>query len=537
MSNEMSGLRFSCDGLFLIPNGPGYTELNYQVCTLAGAKPGRDYVDGPDYLYTSFRYRVSEMWLDVLGVFFFWILFSVLAVWAMDIKEFGKGGFSTNVFERPNRTSARVTAGAPVEPDVEQAQVLNTYPSTDASVMGDNILSEGVIKDNLVKGSTLTWEDIDYFVSYSADPSGKKQLLTKVAGIVKPGTMTALMGSTGSGKTTLLDVLAQRKSIGTVTGQIEVDGLPLRRDFQRTTGYCEQVDMQVPESTVREALQFSARLRQPAEVSETEKDANVEEIIRVLELENIADAIIGTTESGIGISVEERKRVNIGAELVAKPKLLFLDEPTSGLDAQASYSIIRFMRKLANQGQAILCTVHQPSSQLFAYFDDLLLLANDGCTVFFGEPGPDATGLLNYFEKNGAPTCAADANPAEYMLDVVNARRTGLNWPEIWNRSPERVQLLEEIQKTRTVLSSCGVHDSSVELEYATNTLTQFKYVFSRMSKTFWRLPGYNFGRLGMLVMFALLNAFTFYRLGDSIADLQSRVFVAFQVLGKSYQP
>ncbi|OAQ31960.1 hypothetical protein K457DRAFT_71238 [Linnemannia elongata AG-77] len=518
MSNEFSGFRFSCNGPFLIPYGPEYTDLNHQVCTLAGAQPGRDYVEGPDYLYSSFRYKVSEMWLNVLAVFLFWILFTALTAWAMESKEFGKGGFSTNVFKRPKNGSTRTAAGGRVEPDVEQGQMSNAYPSTDSTMAPSD-------------GSVFTWEDLDYVVPYKADPSGKKQLLTKIAGLVRPGTMTALMGSSGAGKTTLLDVLAQRKSMGVVTGQVEVDGQPLRRDFQRTTGYCEQLDVHVPECTVREALRFSARLRQPAEVSVAEKDAYVEEIIKILEMDNIADALIGTTESGLGISVEERKRLTIGVELVAKPKLLFLDEPTSGLDAQASYNIMRFMRKLADQGQAILCTIHQPSSQLFAFFDDLLLLAKGGRTVFFGELGHDSTGLINYFEKNGAPQCAADANPAEYILDVVNARHSDLDWPDIWNKSPEKVQLLEDIRKTRNANGGDVVHDSSAELEYATSTGTQLKYVFSRMVKTFWRLPGYNMGRLGMLIIFGLLNGFTFFRLGNSVVDLQSRVFVVFQVL------
>ncbi|KAK3846546.1 MAG: ABC-2 type transporter-domain-containing protein [Linnemannia gamsii] len=540
MSNEMSGLRFSCDVPYLIPNGPEYTDLAHQVCTMAGAKPGRDYVEGPDYLYSSFRYKVSEMWLNVLAVFLFWILFTALTSWAMEVKEFGKGGFSTNVFKRPSKNSggaSRTSSGGRVQPDIESGQAVNTYPSADPAIAGgvDAVQAQGAVtKDNLVKGSVFAWEDLDYVVPYKADPSGKKQLLTNIAGLVKPGTMTALMGSSGAGKTTLLDVLAQRKSMGTVTGQVEVDGLPLRRDFQRTTGYCEQLDVHVPECTVREALQFSAHLRQPAEVSEAEKDAYVEEIIRILEMESIADAMIGTTESGLGISVEERKRLTIGVELVAKPKLLFLDEPTSGLDAQASYNIMRFMRKLTDQGQAILCTIHQPSSQLFAFFDDLLLLAKGGRTVFFGELGQDSTELINYFEKNGAPKCAADANPAEYILDVVNARHSDLDWPEIWNNSPERTQLLEDIRQTRqtdVTANAPGNGHGGAELEYATNTKTQLKYVFRRMVKTFYRLPGYNIGRLGMLTIFGLLNGFTFFRLGNNIVDLQSRVFVVFQIL------
>ncbi|KAF9209762.1 hypothetical protein BGZ49_001404 [Haplosporangium sp. Z 27] len=517
ISNEMRGLKFVCNGASMIPNGPTYTDMQYQVCGLAGSVPGSNIVDGSDYLFTAYRYKTSQMWLDIVALICFWLLFVAINCYALENIEFGKGGFSTNVFKRGTIIEQK--------PDDEEsgASTVSVPNSAAAPAKGHS-----GIELEMAKGSVFAWEHLDYVVPYKADPSGKKQLLTNIAGLVKPGTMTALMGSSGAGKTTLLDVLAQRKNIGTVTGQIEVDGEPLRRDFQRTTGYCEQLDVHVPQCTVREALRFSAHLRQPADVPEEEKNAYVEEIINILEMENIADALIGTTESGLGISVEERKRLTIGVELVAKPKLLFLDEPTSGLDAQASYNIMRFMRKLTDQGQAILCTIHQPSSQLFAFFDDLLLLAKGGRTVFFGELGHDSENLINYFEKNGAPTCASDANPAEYILDVVNARNSGLSWPEIWDNSPERAKLISDIKETRNPGAAIAVDES---LEYAATPSMQFKYVFRRMFRTYWRLPQYNFGRIFMMVVFALLNGFSFYKLGDSKVDLQSRVFVVFQIM------
>ena len=101
-------------------------------------------------------------------------------------------------------------------------------------------------------------------------------------------------------------------------------------------------------------------------------------------MEDIADAIIGDPEAGL--AVEQRKRVTIGVELAAKPELLlFLDEPTSGLDSQSAFNIVRFLRKLAAAGQAILCTIHQPNASLFENFDRLLLLQRGGETVYFGK--------------------------------------------------------------------------------------------------------------------------------------------------------
>jgi ATP-binding cassette subfamily G (WHITE) protein 2 (PDR) len=105
--------------------------------------------------------------------------------------------------------------------------------------------------------------------------------------------------------------------------------------------------------------------------------------------------------------------------MAAKPALLlFLDEPTSGLDSQTAWSICALLRKLADNGQAILCTIHQPSAILFQEFDRLLFLAKGGKTVYFGDIGENSKTLTNYFECNGARTFGADENPAEVMLEV-----------------------------------------------------------------------------------------------------------------------
>lgn len=172
----------------------------------------------------------------------------------------------------------------------------------------------------------------------------------------------------------------------------------------------EQMDVHEGTATVREALRFSAYLRQPAEVPLPEKNAYVEDIIELLELQDLTEAMVSS------LSVEARKRLTIGVELAAKPELLlFLDEPTSGLDAQSAWNLVRFLKKLANQGQAILCTIHQPSSLLFESFDRLLLLERGGRTVYFGDIGRDACVIREYFSNNGAPvSCVMPV--ASYML-------------------------------------------------------------------------------------------------------------------------
>ena len=231
----------------------------------------------------------------------------------------------------------------------------------------------------------------------------------------------------------------------------------------RSSSYilAEQMDVHQNVATVREALRFSAYLRQPESTSKEEKDAYVEEIIELLELQDLTEALV------FSLSVEARKRLTIGVELASKPELLlFLDEPTSGLDAQrygilhsllrmlmlkfvSAWNLVRFLRKLANQGQAILCTIHQPSSLLFESFDRLLLLERGGETVFYGDIGPDSVNLRQYFARNGAH-CPPNVNPAEYMLEAIGAGVTprvgDRDWKDIWVESPEFKLVKEEIQ-------------------------------------------------------------------------------------------
>lgn len=172
------------------------------------------------------------------------------------------------------------------------------------------------------------------------------------------------------------------------------------------------MDVHEPTATVRESLRFSARLRQPREVPLQEKYDYCEKIIDLLEMRPIAGATVGS--GGSGLNQEQRKRLTIAVELASKPELLlFLDEPTSGLDSLAAYNIVRFLRRLADAGQAVLCTIHQPSAVLFEQFDDLLLLKSGGRVVYHGELGSDSRTLIDYFERNGGKKCRRDANPAE----------------------------------------------------------------------------------------------------------------------------
>jgi len=200
--------------------------------------------------------------------------------------------------------------------------------------------------------TALTFENLWYSVPVNGNET--VDLLKGVSGSVAPGCMMALMGSSGAGKTTLLDVLAGRKTEGSIRGEILVNGVPLSSDvFKTISAYVEQFGCISPYMTVAEALQFNAELRLPKEVSASKCRHFVGDVLTLLELDPIANAVVGPP--GAGLSFEELKRVTIGCEVVANPSILFLDEPTTGLDARAAFLVVRVMRKLAQTGRAIIC--------------------------------------------------------------------------------------------------------------------------------------------------------------------------------------
>ena len=515
MMNEFSRVDLTCADTSLVPSGPGYTDINAQVCTLPGSVAGSNIVRGRDYVSQSFSWHVGDLWM-YWGICVALIIGFLLAnAFLGEFVKWGAGGRTVTFFVKENKELKELNTKLREKKERRNRKEGGTDESSEL-----NITSKAV----------LTWEDLTYDVPV---PSGELRLLKHIYGYVRPGQLTALMGASGAGKTTLLDVLANRKNIGVIGGDKLIDGKVPGVSFQRGTAYAEQLDVHEPAATVREALRFSADLRQPYETPQAEKYAYVEEVIALLEMEDIADAIIGDPETGL--AVEQRKRVTIGVELAAKPELLlFLDEPTSGLDSQSAFNIVRFLRKLAAAGQAILCTIHQPNSALFENFDRLLLLQRGGQCVYFGDIGKDAHVLLDYFHRHGAD-CPPDANPAEWMLDAVGAgsapRIGDKDWADVWRDSEEFAQVKRDIIAMKEQrLAEVGSAEPVEQKEYATPLMFQIKLVNKRMNLSFWRTPNYGFTRLFNHVIIALLTGLMYLQLDDSRASLQYRVFIIFQV-------
>ncbi|PSK38472.1 Brefeldin A resistance protein [Elsinoe australis] len=523
MGNEYKDKVITCAANNLVPGGPSYQDRTFAACAgVGGAQPGADFVTGEQYL-NSLSYSSSRIWRNFGIIWCWWALFVALTIFFTNKwQNVGSGG----VLLVPRENKDKITSKKSVSD--EESQVNQEKVASSGSSETSGTLNNTHVESDLVRNTSIfTWKNLTYTVD---TPSGKRTLLDSVDGWIKPGSLGCLMGSSGAGKTTLMDVLASRKTEGTIKGSIMVDGRPLPLSFQRSAGYCEQLDVHEPYATVREALEFSALLRQPRDVAQEDKLKYVDTVIDLLELHDLEHNLIGLP--GAGLSIEQRKRVTIGVELVAKPSILiFLDEPTSGLDGQAAFNTLRFLKKLAAAGQAVLCTIHQPSAQLFAQFDSLLLLARGGKTVYFGDIGKDAETIKDYFARNDAP-CPPSANPAEHMIDVVSGSLSkGKDWNQVWLNSPERRKMTDELDFLIQDAASKPPGTTDDGHEFATDLWTQTKIVTQRMNVSLYRNVEYVSNKIALHIFSALFNGFSFWMIGDSVNDLQLSLFAVFNVL------
>ncbi|KAK5185792.1 GTPase-activating protein [Exophiala sp. CCFEE 6388] len=442
-------------------------------------------VSGDAWVQSSYGYSYSHIWRNLGFLFAFMIFFYTIYFVASEFNSSSTSAAEFLVFRRGHVPSYMQNGG---HKDEETAAGAEKLPSASNDVVEEK--QQEQVKALPAQKDVFTWRDVTLDIKIKGEP---RRLLDGISGWVKPGTLTALMGTSGAGKTTLLDALAQRISIGVLTGDMLVNGKPLDASFQRKTGYVQQQDLHLETTTVREALRFSANLRQPKSVSKQEKDAFVEDVIKMLNMEDFSEAVVGSP--GEGLNVEQRKLLTIGVELAAKPALLiFLDEPTSGLDSQSSWSIVAFLRKLADSGQAVLCTIHQPSAILFQEFDRLLFLMKGGKTIYFGDIGPNSRTMLDYFERNGAPQCDDDANPAEYMLDICGKKATR-DWSEVWKTTPEAQEVQAELNRIHEAKKSEPVAEEGSPTQFAMPLTSQIYYVTVRVFQQYWRTPSYISGK------------------------------------------
>ncbi|KAJ2846578.1 hypothetical protein J3B02_004372, partial [Coemansia erecta] len=279
----------------------------------------------------------------------------------------------------------------------------------------------------------LSWNGLDYDVK-----AGKsvRRILHNICGNVYPGELVAIMGSSGAGKTTLLNVLSGRVQGGRLYGEIKFNGAKRNpHTFKRMLSYVEQDDLMFPQLTVEETLTNSARLRlSDTKYTDDQKRERVETVMRQLRLTHVRHSGIGGF-GGRGISGGERKRVSIGVELVTDPAILVLDEPSSGLDSSSAEMVVALTKEMTRQRNlCTLMTIHQPSAEMVAHFDKLILLSQ-GKLIYMG-PMKQA---VPYFESIGFPS--THSNPANFFIDLTTI---DFSSDEAMQRSEQHVQNLAD---------------------------------------------------------------------------------------------
>nr|XP_028964649.1 ABC transporter G family member 29-like [Malus domestica] len=376
----------------------------------------------------------------------------------------------------------------------------------------------------------MSFDSVNYYVDMPPKMKEEEvkedrlQLLCEVTGAFRPGVLTALMGVSGAGKTTLMDVLAGRKTGGYIEGDIRISGYPKKQEtFARISGYCEQNDIHSPQVTVKDSLIYSAFLRLPKEVTKEEKMTFVDEVMELVELGGLKDALVGLP--GVTGLSEQRKRLTIAVELVANPSIIFMDEPTSGLDARAAAIVMRVVRNTVDTGRTVVCTIHQPSIDIFEAFDELLLMKRGGQLIYSGPLGRNSHKVVEYFEAvPGVPKIKEKYNPATWMLEV-SSTATELRLEIDFAQHYKSSSLYQRNKALVTELSipPPGANDLYFPSQYSQSMWEQFKCCLWKHWWTYWRSPDYILVRFFFTFASALLVGSIFWKVGakrESSADL-----------------
>ncbi|KAL3828210.1 hypothetical protein ACJIZ3_017012 [Penstemon smallii] len=388
----------------------------------------------------------------------------------------------------------------------------------------------------------LAWEDLTAVLPNFGD-GPTKRLLYGLTGYALPARILAVMGPSGSGKSTFLDSLTGRLAGNVVmTGNVLLNGNKRKRLHYGVVAYVTQEDIFLGTLTVKETIAYSAMLRLPSNTTKYEINQTVENTIIEMGLEDCADRVIGNWHLR-GISGGEKKRLSIALEIITQPRLLFLDEPTSGLDSASAFFVVQGLKNVASSGRTIVSSIHQPSSEVFALFDDLLLLSN-GETIYFGE----AKMALKFFADAGFP-CPSRRNPSDHFLRCINSDFDQVNNTlmgsqrfrdkkdtcgsimylstaeirarllHIYHRSNIAARVKARIQELSTTEGFVLERTSGSRVMWSRQLSTLTKRSFTNMSRDF----GYYWLRILVYIVVSICVGSVFYNVGSNYNAILAR--------------
>lgn len=535
LSNELFNLKLDCSES-IVPRGPTYNNVSFKhkACAWQGATLGNDFIRGRDYLSSALHYGYDHVWRNfgiLLGFLCFYLVISLLA--AEHIKPLLTG--------RHARAFRRLLPFKNLKNDnLDEKSHIHDTDSIPMPSLGSSRSSESTdsltylggaknqptthsnLSENVAVTHVVTWKDVKFSI-------GDKILINNVSGYVSSG-LTALMGESGAGKTTLLNILSQRTNGGKLEGQILVDGKVVSDidAFRRSIGFVQQQDVLLNRLTVRETLEVSSILRGDSDM------AYIHSVAAMLDLP--------FNKLAADLSPTERKLLSIGVELVTKPStLLLLDEPTSGLEPHAALTIVKFLKELSLRGQAILCTIHQPSKSVFEHFDSVYLLQGEGKCAYFGP----VNRVCDYFTaKDHHLTYRPEQNPADFIIHAVGSstrvldgphdssgiRIANYDWPTIWVNSNENQRQLKMAQDLEMKVS-LSAPDLSKTSQTKKPFLKQLLVISKRQYLCIRRDKSYIASKFLLNGGAGLFIGFSFWKTKHNIDGLRNAIFLCFMSL------
>lgn len=351
-----------------------------------------------------------------------------------------------------------------------------------------------------------------------------KTILDDVSADLPSGTLTAIIGGSGSGKTSLLNQMSGRMK----GNRISTSGRTLFNGSEDASNinsaYVIQQDILLPTLTVRETLAYAARLRLPPSVTQMERTQLVEEVITELSLKEAAETRIGD-HAHKGCSGGEKRRTSLGVQLLSNPSLLWLDEPTTGLDSTSAYQVVKTLQNLARKGRTIIVTIHQPRSEIWSLFDNVVLLTK-GSPAYTGS----AKECFRYFANLGHEM-PPFTNPAEYLIDIVSVDNRSGEAEAVGKERVERIKgawrqhcvaILHE-KDEQSLATATAEHQSKALTSRHAFVVQQIRVLTARTWVVTIRDPMGMFGSLLEAISMSVITGWIFLQVDGSLSGIRSR--------------